>query len=128
MIIQKQTIDIVNSSFNFPVKKYEQDWPLEVADRFRLREFVSFLKHAEIDAHLKYAVMALISASYDDYISFGEEPESEIWDEIKKMLNRRPYLYDELLSYWAPKGIEKEDDEFSITLLIRELLKERTAL
>ena len=122
MIIDKDTIVFVNKLLNLPANGAEQDWPLELADRFRLNEFINILYKMNFSFPIKYAVMSLILASYDDLIFF-ESDKNNYWKTIEELLNKHNTEYFELLQYWALLHEKDEGNWFSITPLVRDYLK-----
>lgn len=122
MIIGKDTIVFVNKLLNLPANGSEQDWAVELADRFRLNEFINILSKMNFPFPIKYAIMSLILASYDDFIFF-ETDKNNFWKEIEKLLGIHNKEYLELLQYWALLHETDERNLFNITPIVRDYLK-----
>jgi hypothetical protein len=82
MIVNKETISYVNNLFNLPAKGDEQDWAIELADKLRLEDFIEFLQNDDISFSVKYAVVELILASYDEYLYTTKDINHDIWKKI----------------------------------------------
>jgi len=55
-----------------PTSGKEQDWDIELADAIRLDEFLNVLDHQHLSDDQKHALMALIIASYDDFLGLTD--------------------------------------------------------
>lgn len=104
-----------------------QDWPLEVADRDRLPEFVVFLSRAD-DNDDRFALMSLVLHSLDNA---SEEQQRTTWPTVMAILEQNPRLFANEIVYWSC-GEELDDgcwqltedieEQFSITPFIRQVL------
>ncbi len=122
MIIDKRLSLFVNKLLNLPANGSEQDWAVELANRFRLDEFINVLSTMHFSLTIEYAIMSLILASYVDFIFF-ESDKSNFWKNIKKLLDRHNKEYLELLQYWAVLHEKNEGNWFNITPIVRDYLK-----
>ncbi|MBS7563815.1 hypothetical protein KHS38_05315 [Mucilaginibacter sp. Bleaf8] len=119
MIINKQTLDKLSRKLNFPFDGSQQDWAVEYADSKRLKEFIEFASSEALSSAEAYSIMALILASYDQYLSENLRDKSNLWLEIVSIIDRNPKLYSDLLKYWA---LGNDIDHFEITPLVRKYL------
>jgi hypothetical protein len=105
-----------------------QDWPLEVADRDRLSEFVEFLSRADADDD-RFALMSLVLCSLDEA---NEEQQRTTWPTVMAILEHNPTLFAYEIMYWSC-GEERDDgclqlteaieEQFSITPFLRQVLR-----
>jgi len=105
-----------------------QDWPLEVADRDRLPEFVEFLSRADDDTD-RFALMSLVLRSLDEA---SEEQQRATWPTVMAILEHNPTLFAHEIMYWSC-GEERDDgcwqltedidEQFSITPVMRQVLR-----
>ncbi len=100
----------------------EQDWPVELANKLRVGEFIKFILEQPLSLELRKAVMALILTSYED-LSFSDEDKNlEVWKKVVEVLNIFKGQFDHLLTYWALWDEESQENWFSITPLVRGYL------
>lgn len=121
MILTKKAIESVSLKLDLPFKGIEQDWEVELADSKRVKEFVSFYKGLSLSLDEKMALMALILASYDDYLEENDIGKNEFWDEIRFLLRSEEELFRELLNYWSLDGEIDPENYFKITPLARSI-------
>ncbi len=104
---------------SLPYKGNEQDWDIELADKNRVDEFISFYNDNDLSNDMKYAAMSIILASYDYLLDDTEIDRDYRWYEIERMLKSEKQLFSDLIEYWA---VETEiEDVFRITPLVREV-------
>lgn len=124
MFIPKEVSIFLSKSLRLSTLGIEQDWAIESANRDRVVEFIILLETKDHDREQSYAIMALILASYDEYLSSYSHDEN-IWLRIVDLLNIGCRKYDDLLLYWALPYTEGEVNTFNITYLIRVYLTSR---
>jgi hypothetical protein len=91
--------------------QYSQDWEYEIANSSRVDEFVSFYESADLNQSEKFALMSLITSSFDDAVTEGKI-QYGIWEKIKGHLIRDIDLHRKTILYWSL--VEEEvDDCFS---------------
>jgi hypothetical protein len=72
MYLTKEAIENLNKKLNLPIlTPYSQDWEYEQADSSRVQEFMTYYENSVLTNNEKFALMALIVSSYDDYLSEG---------------------------------------------------------
>jgi hypothetical protein len=120
MIISSKAIIFLNKELKLITKGDEQDWDLELADSGRIEEFILFYKSTLLDDNEKIALMALILASYDDYLN-NRSHSIVIWNLICEILKPDKLIFGELIKYWSLENITDENDHFNITPYIREI-------
>ena len=119
-ILKRSAVDFLNKYFHLPTTGLEQDWDIELADHKRLDEFLGACDF-EFSDDMKFALMALIFASYDDYIrEIGRDHEIE--KRIKAKLEGDGALFMELIKYWALSDEKDSENLFCLTDFIREVL------
>ena len=119
--ITKATQEYLNKVLKLPAKGDEQNWDIEMADKNRLMEFINAFKNNYFAIEQKYAVVALILASYEDYLNNFIDVNEKIWLQIVKIIELDKGQYNDLLNYWALSG-EKSSDLYSITLKVRKYI------
>ncbi|WP_367875173.1 hypothetical protein [Luteolibacter sp. Populi] len=110
--------DEVSKLLQLPSEDWMQDWPIEVTDSKRIKDFVEGYALEDRTEH-RSAIATLIIASLDDALG-GNEPVSEVLlAQIAVILKQHP----ELLGYWARPDSESSMEEFlfSVSPWIRSL-------
>lgn len=120
IIIQPTAIEYLNQLLHLPVSGKEQDWDIELSDITRLDEFLDILDHQLLIDDQKYALMALIIASYDnfDQVNSSDDPYKE---RIRQHLQKNLSLYEDLLNYWAVPEEDNPEYYFNISPFIRTI-------
>ncbi len=119
MILSNETKVQLCKKLSLPYSGSEQDWDVELADKNRVDEFISYYQENELPIEMKYAVMSIILASYDDYLNENVLDRDNRWYEIGKLLKSEKEAFVDLINYWA---VDYEiEDFFRITPLIREV-------
>jgi hypothetical protein len=119
-ILKKEAINFLNRYFKLPVSGDEQDWDIELADSDRVEEFLDAYDY-DFSDDVKPALMALIFASYDDYI--GEHKRDiSIEAKIKTIVDLDRNLFTGLLKYWAVEGKEDIKKCFKVAAFARDIL------
>lgn len=106
---------------SLPTENWMQDWPLEVADGTRLREFVDYYCRVDIDDDIRFAVMELVLASFDGACSESMTLE---WPRIRDLLRQRPQLHAYTIYEWACWDAEDLGDiqqQFRSSAFLREI-------
>jgi len=113
----------LNKLLNLPYEDDMQDWDIELANSHRVPEFCDVYEREDLDASEKQALMALIIASYDDYL---EERNNDLflWNKIATLLRKDFDLHKSTLLYWLDEEEEQEEmiGEHAIAPLLRSLL------
>ncbi|CAH1228458.1 MULTISPECIES: hypothetical protein [Paenibacillus] len=96
-----------------------QDWHYIVADTSRIEEFLAFYDNNLLNIEEKFALMVIIVASYNDYLSENEFSPL-IWKRIKNLLEEDRQVHVNTILYWSLEGEDLEDC-FAITRFMREI-------
>ncbi|MCU6798118.1 hypothetical protein OB236_38930 [Paenibacillus sp. WQ 127069] len=119
--ITRSTIENLIVKLNLPaLDPYSQDWDLEMADSSRVAEFISFYEEQVLSENERFGLMALIIASYDDFISSGNEPDL-VWSKIRYYLIQDFVIHKNTILYWVLEDNEI-DNCFAVTPLMRDVL------
>lgn len=119
MFLRRETIERLCKELSLPYKGNEQDWDIELADKNRVDEFISFYNDNDLSIDMRYGTMSILLASYDDLLDDTGIDRDYRWREIETMLKSDKQVFLELVDYWA---IEHEvADLFRITPLVREV-------
>lgn len=118
MILRKEIIEQLSKELSLPYMGFEQDWDVELADKNRVDEFISFYNDNDLSTEMKYATISIILASYDDFLNDKELYRDYRWCEIEKILKSEKEVFRDLIEYWTIDS--KVENAFRITPLIRE--------
>ncbi|MCQ4087559.1 hypothetical protein [Saccharibacillus sp. JS10] len=103
----------------------EQDWEFIVSDSSRVDEFVQAYQQMNLSVEEKFALMMIISSSYNDSLLQYEIDLSE-WEEIKNLLIEEFSIHKKNITYWAGllfnENLEDVEEGFPISLLMKEIL------
>lgn len=121
MIIKKKAIEELSLNLNLIFTGIEQDWPVELADSERLIEFISYYQKTKLSQDKKFALMALIFASYDDYLNLQEDEINEFGNQIKILVDTDPALFKDLIKYWSVENESDPEMLFKITPFVRAI-------
>ena len=120
-MLQRTSLEKLENLLALPASGYEQDWEVELADASRVGEFLEAYETAPLTTDDKVALMALILASVDRYLS-GEERAPEEWARIAVLLTDDRALHRETTNYWACEGTDDPEGWFSLTPLVRAVV------
>lgn len=115
-----KAIQYLNTALRLPASGHEQDWEIELADANRLNEFVSFYENNELPEEVNVALMSLIVASLDEFMSDGRNDKT-LLEKIKNLLKSDSNLHSETIKYWSLLQYEDQCDSFEVTKFIRSL-------
>ncbi len=119
MILRKEIIEQLSRKLSLPYMGFEQDWEVELADKNRIDEFISYYNENDLSAEMKYATMSILLASYDDFLNDKELDIDYRWYEIEIILKSEKGIFRDLIEHWA---VDSEiENIFRITPLIREI-------
>jgi hypothetical protein len=121
MFLRKEAIKKLSTELALPCEGNEQDWDIEMADPNRIDDFLKYFRTQSLLADEKFALMALIMASYEDFLNEQDVDVDRRWKAIRQILQVEAALYSSLVSYWALSGESRSEDLFRITLLVREI-------
>lgn len=116
-----EAIEKLNMLLDLPYMDWMQDWDIQLADSNRIQEFCDAYEQENLDSNEKQALMALIIASYNNYL---EERGNEmvLWDKIAALLRQDFDLHKPTLLYWLCDDNEEVIGGFAITPLVKALL------
>jgi len=118
MIFKKSVIEKLSKELLLPYTGTEQDWDIEMADPDRINDFLLFYHMNDLSLDERVTVMALILASYEDFLNENNLDIDSKWNKIKLILKSEKKDFVELIDYWALDN-EQENNIFKITSLIR---------
>jgi len=98
-----------------------QDWELECADLNRIGEFLDLYEDQGLNDDERFALMALIVASFDDYLSTNRN-DVALASRIRRHLTTHFELHKSTIHYWSLPGESKPETLFSITPFIRQIV------
>lgn len=86
------------------------DWEIIVAAPSRLHEFIHGYRSYNWSVDEKYALMAIIVASYEEALKQNREEET-IWNEIRAILVTDKEIHTETITTWSLKEEEYTQEE-----------------
>lgn len=119
MILTKEIIEQLGQKLSLPFTGMEQDWDIEMADSYRINDFLKFYHQNDLSYDSKAALMSLILASYEDFLNENDLKIDNRWNEIKSILESERIIFVDLIDYWSLDNETEEDNHFRITPLIR---------
>ena len=102
---------------------YMQDWELECADACRICEFLDLYGKGSLNDDDRFALMALIVASFDDWLSEGGADEA-ILLRIRHLLDSDFKLHEATICHWCLPDESDSNNVFSATPFMREIWKQ----
>jgi len=119
IILKTEIVKQLSKELSLPFVGTEQDWDIEMADPNRVKDFLEFYRQHDLSADEKVAVMALILASYDEFLSDSDLEVDGSWEEIKTILESQMTIFVELIDYWSLPRETNDHDLFRITPLVK---------
>ena len=121
VILTAGAIEKLNMLLDLPYMDWMQDWDIQLADSNRIQEFCDTYERENLDSNEKQALMALIIASYNNYL---EERGNEVflWNKIAALLRQDFDLHKSTLLYWMCDDNKEVIGGFAVTPLIKALL------
>jgi hypothetical protein len=105
----------------FNLAEAGQDWELEVTDGARVEEFLDAYEGEPLNDDERFALMALIIASYDDWLEEGNEAPA-LRERLRRHLLGRFDLHGYTVQYWSLADEDDPENVFAATGLAREVM------
>jgi len=121
MILKKEIIEQLSKELSLPFTGLEQDWDIEMADSNRINDFLEFYQQNNLSADKKVAMMSLILASYEDFLTENDLIIDDRWEKIQSLLESKKIFFVDLINYWSIWNELDEDNLFEITPLVRNI-------
>jgi len=121
MILKKEIIEQLSKELSLPFTGLEQDWDIEMADSNRINDFLEFYQQNNLSADKKVAMMSLILASYEDFLTENDLIIDDRWEKIQSLLESKKVFFVDLINYWSIWNELDEDNLFEITPLVRNI-------
>ena len=119
-MLKKESIDRLTAQLALKATGHEQDWEIELADAARINDFLAAYHDQLLCIEDRRALMALVLASADEYVSKeGQVPEE--WTRIAQLLSQEEGLHREAIAYWKREGENDPEGWFSLTPHMRKL-------
>ena len=124
MFLKNEAINSLNEKLKLsPLSPFAQDWEYEQTDSTKVQDFISFYENNQLSNDEKFALMKLIVASFDDYLTEGYSYEP-VGQKVQELLYMDYVLHFNTIIYWALEDEELEDC-FAITPFMRSILNNR---
>jgi hypothetical protein len=100
-----------------------QDWEIEVADAARVGEFLDAYEAGGLDDDERFALMALVVASYDELLQACGDADRQVWARLRGHLLGEFGLHAYTVQHWSlPDHDDDPDHVFLFTALAREVM------
>lgn len=97
-----------------------QDWEHESADAHRLGEFLALYEGGGLSDDDRFALMALIVSSFDEWLREGGADEV-VSKRIRRHLLANFNLHEWTIHYWCRSDESDPDNVFHVTPFMREI-------
>jgi len=118
--ITGESIARLSAKLRLPVDPLMQDWDIESADPRRLGEFLDLYETEPLPEDDKFALMALIVASFDDWLGDGGT-DGTVVARIREHLDREFALHEATVHYWCLFDEPDPAECFIVTPFLREI-------
>lgn len=121
----KEFLSILQEKYGvMPPDKYDQDWEFTAGDSKHTEDYIDFYHKYSLTLFQKSDMINMIIQGFDDLIEEELDLDSlnRIWDRIKDILLAEKQIHYQTIEYWSCIDIELEEDRFSVSKYIRELL------
>ena len=108
-----------------PSHEHMQDWELECANSERIEEFLSLYESGSLTDDDRFAVMALIVFSFDDWL-LAEGKNEGIIQRVRQHLSADFDLHVATIHYWCCDDESNPEYIFTCTPFMREILAQHT--
>jgi len=108
----------LTSMLNLP--PHMQDWEIECADANRLGEFIDLYADGGLNDDDRFALMALIVSSFEDWLCEGGLEEMVV-QRVRRHLMADFSLHEWTIHYWCLFDTPDEAGVFRATPLMREI-------
>jgi hypothetical protein len=100
-----------------------QDWEHQCADPHRLGEFLDLYERGGLSDDDRFALMALIVSSFDDWIRAGGT-DYPVLQRVRRHLVADLSLHERTIHYWCLFEESDLDDVFHATPFMREIWRQ----
>jgi len=100
-----------------------QDWEVECADARRIEEFLDLYEQSGLSDDDRFALMALIVASFDDWLA-GSGADEAVIHRVGRHLSTNFSLHEATIHYWCLTDESDADNLFSATPFMREIWRQ----
>lgn len=107
-----------------PSHPHMQDWEHECADRHRLGEFLDLYERGGLSDDDRFALMALIASSFDDWLRSGGAGDT-VSQRVRGHLLADFGLHERTIHYWCLLEEQDLDNVFHATPFMREIWRQR---
>jgi len=117
--VKPESVVRLNAWLGFPEDRFSQDWEIENSNSDRIGEFLTLYEQQELKDDDRFALMALIVASFDECLLVDKANES-LARRIRAYLVRDSKLHEATMHYWCVEGESDPEFMFRATPFIRE--------
>ena len=114
----------LTAMLGLPSHPYMQDWEHECADSNRLGEFLDLYERGGLSDDDRFALMALIVSSFDDWLRAGGKDDA-VLQRVRRHLVEDLGLHERTIHYWCLLEESDVDNVFHVTPFMREIWRQR---
>ena len=114
------SVSRLSSLLGLPSDPEMQDWEHQCADSHRLGEFLDLYERGNLSDDDRFALMAVIVSSFDDWLGAGDADEAVI-QRVRRHLVADFSLHERTIHYWCLLVESDLDNVFDDTPFMREI-------
>ena len=115
----KAAIEKLAATFSLPNTPDMQDWEWEVADPNRIDEFLNEYKSGNLTDDEKFTLLEMLLQSFEE--SELDLNESDNWKELLELIQSNYKVHKHTIWYWSVFDTDIKEEQWRITLFMREL-------
>ena len=122
--VTSQSSDKLSALLGITRLDTEQDWKFVHADALRVEEFMEMYGHSDFNEDDRFALMALIVASFDEWLGANHLSE-EVMQRIQQLVIADHALHEFTVHYWCVWDEPDPENFFRATPFMRTIWKKQ---
>lgn len=118
--ITSESVRRLNARLCIAENPFSQDWEIENSDSGRIEEFLTLYEQLDLNDDDRFALMALIVASFDDCLLEDKATDS-VKKRVREYLVRDWKLHNSTIHYWCVEGESDPEFMFRTTAFMRDV-------
>ena len=98
--VTRQSSDKLSALLGITGWDSDQDWELVHADALRVEEFIKLYRHGDLNEDDRFALMALIVASFDEWLGL-DYPSAAVTERVRQIIVTNFALHESTVHYWC---------------------------
>jgi len=115
-------VKAVAADLGLPHDDQMQDPDIELANSGRLDDFVEYFLSTEPDSDERLFVGELLIGSLDDLLNL--KCSDRYVDAVRELLLENYSLFRGAIYYWARADVNEPDEEFAVTMIMRDIIRD----